>query len=90
MLNSIMITNSVTNTDSIQFDIEQKLYESKYRASMGSIKSFTKSILFAVFAILLGMIADKLGIIQAFVLLQIFRVIPLFLYNKIFKKFEIS
>lgn len=80
----IMTTNSLFTTDVIQMDIEQKLYNQKYRASMGSIKSFTKNIIFSVIAVILGGLADYIGIVNAFIIFQCLKCVPIILYKKIF------
>lgn len=54
----IMVTNSLFSTEVIQMELEQKCYDSEYRASMGSIKSFVKNLIFSLISILVGIIAD--------------------------------
>lgn len=80
----IMTTNSLFTTEVIQMDMEQRLYDEKYRASMGSIKSFSKNIIFSIIAILLGGLADCIGIINAFIIFQCLKLIPIILYRRIF------
>lgn len=80
----IMTSNSLFTTEVIQIDIEQKLYNEKYRASMGSIKSFAKNVIFSIIAVILGILADYIGIINAFIIFQCLKFIPIILYKKIF------
>lgn len=86
----IMVTNSVFSTEVIQMNIEQQLYDSKYRASMGSIKSLVKNILFSILALLLGKLADIIGIIYAIIILQLLKFIPIIIYNNILKNMKLT
>ena len=79
-----MTTNSLFTTEVVQMDTEQKLYNEKYRASMGSIKSCAKNIIFSIIAVVLGGLADYMGIINAFIIFQCLMFIPIILYKKIF------
>lgn len=79
----IMITNSIFSTDVIQMNIEQELYNSKYRASMGSIKSLVKNILFSILVLILGELADIIGVVYAIIILQLLKFIPIIIYNNI-------
>ena len=71
-------------------DIEQELYDNRYRASMSSIKSLVKNMIFAVMAIALGALADALGVIKAFVFFQLLKGISILIYIYIFKKINID
>ena len=75
----IMISNSLFTTEIIQMDIEQKLYDDKYRASMESVKSLFKNIIFSIVNLLIGFFADRIGIIASFVIFQIFKIIPIYI-----------
>lgn len=86
----IMVTNSVFSTEAIQMNIEQQLYDSKYRASMGSIKSLVKNILFSILALLLGKLADMIGVIYAIIILQLLKFIPIIIYNNILKNMKLT
>lgn len=86
----IMVTNSVFSTEAIQMNIEQQLYDSKYRASMGSIKSLVKNILFSILALLLGKLADIIGVIYAIIVLQLLKFIPIIIYNNILKNMKLT
>lgn len=79
----IMVSNSIFSTDVIQMNIEQKLYDSKYRASMGSIKALFKNILFSILALILGKLADMIGVVAAIIILQLLKFIPIIMYNNI-------
>lgn len=86
----IMVTNSIFSTDIIQMNIEQQLYNSKYRASMGSIKSLVKNILFSILALILGELADIIGVVYAIVILQLLKFIPIVIYNNILNNMKSS
>ncbi len=80
----VMITNSVFPTDVATSDISQSLYKDEYRSSMGSLKSLVASVLYAIFAILVGFIADWKGAVVALFLAQILKFIVVGLYGKIY------
>ena len=84
----IMISNSLFHSDFIDSEIEQKLYKDEYRASMGSIKSFIQSILFAVFSVILGLIADYFNIVTSFIIFQLINIIPIIMNSKIIENVE--
>ncbi len=84
----VMISNSIFHSDSIDSEIEQKLYKDEFRASMGSIKSFIQSVLFSIFSVLLGFIADYLSVIDSFVVFQLINIIPIIVNGKIIEKVE--
>ena len=80
----IMITNSIFPTDVAKSDISQSLYKDEYRSSMGSLKSLVASILYAIFAILVGAIADWKGAIFALFIAQLLKFIVVGLYRKLY------
>ena len=84
----IMVSNSLFTTEVIQMEIEQQLYDEKYRASMGSIKSLFKNIIFAIISLLIGLCADKIGIINSFIIFQILKIIPMYIYKNIIKMLD--
>lgn len=86
----IMVSNSLFSTEVIQIDIEHKLYDNKYRASMSSLKSLVKNLIFAVMAILLGILADVLGVVVAFIIFQLLKIISILIYINLLKKINIS
>ena len=86
----IMISNSFFSTEVIQMDIEHELYDNNYRATMSSIKSLVKNIIFAIIAILLGALADAIGIIKAFVIFQLLKIISILIYINLFKEININ
>lgn len=63
----------------------QKEFTDKQRATMGSLGSFMNSIVFAIFAYLIGFIGDAYGPITALFIIQILLLLPLLLYYQIFK-----
>ena len=82
----IMVSNSIFSTEVIQMEVEHNLYDDKYRASMASIKSLIKNLTFSLMAIVLGFLADYMGIIIAFSIFQVFKGISILMYANIFKK----
>lgn len=80
----VMITNSVFPTDVAKSDISQNLYNDKYRSSMGSLKSLVASILYAVFAVLVGCVADFKGALVALFVAQILKFVVIGVYVKIY------
>ena len=63
----------------------QKEFTDKQRATMGSLNSLVGNILFGIFAVLLGYLADKTSLIVALIASQAVLLIPLIFYKKIFK-----
>lgn len=84
----IMVSNSIIPADVAEEEIEQNLYSDEYRASMGSVKNLFESIFFSIIAILVGIVADKTSIIFAFVIFQLVKIIPIFIYLSIFKSIK--
>lgn len=60
----------------------QKEFTDEQRATMGSLNSFAGSIAFAVFSLLLGALADRIGVIPALVTAALLGLIPMMLYWK--------
>lgn len=85
----VMITNSVFPTDVAKSDISQKLYKDEYRSSMGSLKSLIGSLMYSVFAILVGLIADWKGAVFTLFVAQFLKFVVVWIYCDIFKKRKI-
>lgn len=83
--NSMYITNSVFPTDVAKSDISQSLYKDEYRSSMGSLKSLVGSVLYSIFAILVGLLADWNGAIFALFIAQFLKFIVVGIYGEILK-----
>lgn len=81
----VMITNSVFPMNEAKSDISQKLYEDEYRSSMGSLKSLFGSLLYSVFAILVGWMADLKGVVFTLAIAQVFKFVVIGLYLAIFE-----
>lgn len=83
---ALMTTTSLTyGVGSVtERDLLQKEYTSDQRATLGSLTSFFGSLLFAFVALVLGFIADKTTPATALIISNIFMLIPLLLYQKIF------
>jgi len=63
----------------------QKEFTNEQRATMGSLNSFVGSIVFGILAVILGLLADKLSPAKAILILQIFQIINLWFWWKLFK-----
>ena len=81
----VMVTNSIFPTEVAKSDLSQKLYTDKYRSSMGSLKSLIGSILYSIFAILVGLLADWKGAIFALFISQFLKFIVIYLYGRIYR-----
>ncbi len=81
----IMITNSIFPTQVAKSEISQSLYKDEYRSSMGSFKSLVGSILYSIFAIMVGLIADWKGVIFALFVSQFLKFVVILYYAKIYK-----
>lgn len=81
----IMVTNSIIPTGVVKSSISQRLYEDEYRSSMASIKSFFGSIMYAIFAIIIGIVADIKGIIFTIAVAQLIKIVVIIIYVRIFK-----
>ncbi len=66
----------------------QKEFTNAQRATMGSLNSFAGSIVFGIFAFILGLVADKIAPSKALLTLQLFQIINLYFYWKLFKHEE--
>ncbi|MDO8610319.1 MAG: hypothetical protein Q7R95_07250, partial [bacterium] len=73
------ITSVTKNT------LMQKEFTNEQRATMGSLNSFAGSIVFGIFAFLLGLVADKVTPSKALLGMQFFQMINLWFYWKLFK-----
>lgn len=80
----IMITNSIIPTGIATEEISQKLYKDEYRSSMGSIKSLFSSILYSIFALLVGIIADLTNVEFTIIIAQVIKIIVILIYINIF------
>ena len=81
----IMVSNSLIPAEIAEEEIEQKYYSDEYRATMGSIKSLFESFLFSVIAVLVGIVADKTNIAFAFIVFQLVKIVPTYIYILIFR-----
>jgi len=81
----VMVTNSVFPTDVAKSDISQKLYKDEYRSSMGSLKSLIGSLMYSVFAIIVGFIADWKGAVFTLFVAQFLKFVVVWIYCGMFK-----
>lgn len=81
------------NTNSLGFGLSsvasssllQKEYTKEQRATMDSLNSLAGSLFFGIFAFILGSVADKFGVINALLFVQVVSLPTLFIYFKLFK-----
>jgi len=64
----------------------QQEFTDKQRATMASLNSLVRSCFFALFAVLIGIIADRVGPAKALLFAQISLLPVVFLYLRVFKK----
>ena len=79
---ALMALNSCfygVNTVAKQSLIQQE-FTDEQRATMGSLNSFAGSIVFAVFSFLLGALADRIGPVQALIVVTLLSIVPMALY----------
>lgn len=81
----ILVSNSFIPTNIARNDISNKLYTDKHRASMASFKSLFGNLIYAIFAIIIGFVADNIGVVFTLVCVQVISVSTLFIYLNIFK-----
>lgn len=79
----IMVTNSIFPTGAAKSEISQSLYKDEYRSSMGSLKSLVGSLLYSIFALVVGALADWKGAVFALFAAQFLKFIVVFLYKQI-------
>jgi MFS family permease len=68
----------------------QKEFSEKQRATMGSLNSFFGSIVFGIFSVILGFLADVLGVRIALLIAAVILIFPLYVYRLIFKLNKIN
>ena len=61
----------------------QKEFTEKQRATMGSLNSLASSIFFAIFALVIGLFADRIGGSKALIIINVIQFLPFFLYLKL-------
>lgn len=67
-----------------QSSLMQKEFTTEQRATLGSINSLLASIGFAIVSFLIGLFADKIGVINTLLITQVALILPLFIYWRIF------
>ncbi len=63
----------------------QKEFSNEQRATMGSLNSFAGSILFGIVSFFIGFEADLLTPAKAILLIQLFLLVNIFIYWKLFR-----
>ncbi len=66
-------------------DLIQREFTDEQRATMGSLNSFGGSLLFAVFSLSLGGLADRIGVVPALVVAALLSVVPMILYWRVLR-----
>lgn len=67
-----------------------KEFTDKQRATMGSLNALAGSLFFALFAFLIGLIADKIGPIKALLLGEVLMVSVILIYWNLFKNYNLD
>jgi MFS family permease len=70
-------------TTSAKSNLFQKEYTEDQRATMSSLNSLASNISFAIFALGVGFLADRIGGAKALIIINIIQFIPIFLYFKL-------
>lgn len=83
-LSSLMFGINITANG----DIKQSYFSGKYRATLGSIDSLIKTLFFSIFAVIFGLIADKIGVGYSFITIQSILVIITFIYPIVLKDYK--
>ena len=83
LMSSTSIFYGITTV--VKSSLMQKEFKNEQRATMGSLNSFAGSIFFGIVAFCLGFTADKMSPAKALLILQLFQLINLFVYWKLFK-----
>lgn len=69
-----------------QENLLQQEFTEAQRATMGSLNSLGGSLLFAVFSLGLGLVADSLSPVKGLLLFQILSLVPLYLYIRLYRR----
>lgn len=87
---ALMSTCSVFHGTGItaQDSLFQQRFTTEQRATLGSLVSLGGSVLFALASVVIGAVADWLGIIRTMVLAQIVLLIPLWIYWRIYRQVD--
>ena len=88
LISQTVLSPFIQSLDSLFFGINsvavggllQREFTTEQRATMGSLNSFAGSIAFAIFSLLLGALADRIGVVGALVTASLLSIIPLFLF----------
>lgn len=64
-------------------NLSQKEYTDDQRATMSSLNSLASNIFFAIFALGIGFLADRVGGAKALIIINIIQFVPIFLYLKL-------
>ncbi len=84
----ILVTNSVIPSGVAKKALMNKHYDDKTRASMASLSSLIVTISISIVMVLVGIIADNIGILKTLMILTSFKIITVLLYRSVFKKME--
>lgn len=80
-LNSIFYGVNTVASNSLM----QKEFTAEQRATMGSLTSFAGSLALAIFSLILGALADWIGVIPALVIAALLSIVPMALYWKVLR-----
>ena len=81
----ILVSNSLFPTNISKNSLMNEYYSDELRASMASLTSLIVTLATSIVMILIGALADSIGVIYALIIISSFRIITVVLYNNVFK-----
>lgn len=81
----ILVSNSLFPTNISKNSLMNEYYSDELRASMASLTSLIVTLATSIVMILIGALADSIGVIYALIIISSFRIITVALYNNVFK-----
>ncbi|MDD4624088.1 MAG: MFS transporter [Bacilli bacterium] len=81
----ILVSNSLFPTGVAKNSLLNEYYSNELRASMASFSSLIVTISIAIVMILVGAMADYIGVIKTLIVVCSFKIITVLIYNNVFK-----
>ena len=81
----ILVTNSLFPTGVAKNSLLNEYYSDEMRASMASLKALIVTLAMAVVMIIVGGLADLIGVVSTLVIVCSFKIITVILYDNVFK-----
>ncbi len=81
----ILVSNSIPPTNIAKNALLNEYYSDELRASMASLISLIVTLATSIIMILIGALADNVGIIKALLIVSSFRIITIVTYNNVYK-----